>query len=433
MAKLIASVIVVHTLSFAACSEAIDGNSSDTRLRPELAGSADGATEGSSESDSLEANCPATPSADPGQIGAIQWLAELGEDPATNPSSVATDARNDAYMTSLGGGTVKVAADGAVLWSKPFGSIVATAAEGGVLVAGSFEDSVDVDGATLTANGAHDVFVAKLSADGTLERLTQLGGAGDELVQSLAVTLDGRAIVSGAGLGTVALDAADGVAWQKSFYGYVATDAAANVFVTGALTGSVDFGGGALASAGGADVFVLKLDAEGSHEWSRRYGDVRTHQEGQAIATDAEGSLLIGGVFDGSIDFGDGAHSVGSCPSEVWCKQWGFVAKLDTNGDTLFSHVRGPMRALAGVAATSTGTVFASGSLPGNVEPYRIPLLLALDATGEKLWERMEWPETGLGSGRQVAVDGCDAVLWSVSARPELEGRELAYLAKLVE
>jgi hypothetical protein len=336
-------------------------------------------------------------------------------------------------MTSAEGGTVKVAADGAVLWSKPFGSLVSAAPDGGVLVAGSFEGDVDIDGVTLTAEGTHDVFVAKLDANGTVERLTQLGGAGDERVQSLAATPDGRAILSGAGLGTVALDEAHAIAWQKAFYGFVAADAAASVFVTGALTGSVDFGGGALASAGGADVFVVKLGAEGSHEWSRRYGDVRTQQEGQAIATDPEGNLVIGGVFDGSIDFGDGAHTVGACPSEVWCKQWGFVAKLDTNGETLFSHARGPMRAVAGVAATSTGAVFASGSLPGNVEPYRIPLLIALDEAGEKLWERMEWPETGLGAGRQVAVDGCDAVLWSVSARPELEDRERAYLAKLVD
>jgi hypothetical protein len=431
VARLIASAIVVHTLSYAACSDAIEANSSDVRLRPELSGSAQEAPAGTSVSDSPAANCPATVAADPGQIGAIQWLAELGEDPATNASSVATDTRNDAYMTSAKGGTTKIGADGALLWSKSFGSLVAAADEG-VVVAGNFEGSVDIDGTVLTSAGAHDVFIAKLGADGTVELVSQLGGSADERVLSLAATADGGAVLSGEGLGTVVLDGDHGMAWQKPFYGFVATDGT-NVFVTGALTGSADFGGGPLTSAGGADVFAVKLDAAGSHQWSRRYGDVGSQQQGQAIATDPDGNLLIGGVFDGSIDFGDGAHSVGSCPAEVWCKQWGFVAKLDSNGETLFSRTQGPMRALSGVAANSTGAIFASGSLPGNVEPYRIPLLIALDATGETRWERMEWPETGLGAGRQVAVDGCDAVLWSVSARPAIEERELAYLAKLAE
>jgi hypothetical protein len=61
-----------------------------------------------------------------------------------------------------------------------------------------------------------------------------------------------------------------------------------------------------------------------------------------------------------------------------------------------------------------------------------MPRLVAFDAEGAKLWERAEWPEAGLGAGRQVAVDGCDAVLWSVTARPEIDSNERAYLAKLL-
>ena len=89
------------------------------------------------------------------------------------------------------------------------------------------------------------------------------------------------------------------------------------------------------------------------------------------------------------------------------------------------------MRGMAGVVATLAGGVLVSGAQPGNVNPYRIPLLLSLDANGEKLWERSEWPETGLGSGRGVTVDSCGNALWSVSARPTLDAPEQAYLAKL--
>jgi hypothetical protein len=430
--KLLASVVVLHTLSYLACSDAFDANSSGASLRPGLPVDVEDASTPTSESDSLEANCPATTIADPGQIGPIAWLTELGEDAATNPSSVATDARHDAYMTSAKGGTVKIGAGGAVLWSKPFGSLVAAAPEGGVFVAGHFEGTLDVDGMVLAATGANDVFVVKLDADGLVERTAVFGGAEDELVQSIAVAPDGRVLLSGSGLGTLSLGEDGTVGWQKALYGFVATDSNGNAFVTGALAGSVDFGDDTLTSAGGTDVFVTKLDAGGEHAWSRRYGDAGAHQEGQAISADPDGNVVIGGIFDGSIDFGAGAHAVGSCPSEVWCKQWGFVAKLDSNGETQFSRARGPVRALSGVATSSTGAVFASGALPGNVEPYRIPLLIALGSNGEKRWERQEWPEPGLGAGRQLAVDGCDALLWSLSARPAPEQRDLAYLAKIV-
>src|SRR5205814_612691 len=55
----------------------------------------------------------------------------------------------------------------------------------------------------------------------------------------------------------------------------VATDGAGNVYVTGyfsASTGGVDFGGGALNSAGSQDVFLVKYNSAGAWQWSRRFG-----------------------------------------------------------------------------------------------------------------------------------------------------------------
>jgi hypothetical protein len=60
-----------------------------------------------------------------------------------------------------------------------------------------------------------------------------------------------------------------------------------------------------------------------------------------------------------------------------------------------------------------------------------MPVVFALDGSGSSLWSKTEWPETGLGSGRGVAVDGCGSVLWSVSAKPSFDTNERAYLVKL--
>jgi hypothetical protein len=430
VAKLVATFVALQALTYPSCAQRNDVNSlvSDSDFGTQVAGSQSSAP--GAESDSVGANCPAS---DPenSEGGALQWLTPLEDDLATNASSVAVDSSHDAYMTKQTDGISKLGADGALAWTKPFGSLVAVDASDHVFVAGTFTDSLDLDGTTLVAAGDSDVFVAVLDTAGNVQRSTVLGGAGAESATSLAVSADGRAVVSGPGLGTVALDETGEIAWQKAYTGAVATDSAGSVLVTGGFSGAVDFGGGELTSAGGNDIFVVKLGSDGSHAWSRSFGDTGGTQQGQAIAADGAGNVLVTGVFNGTVDFGTGTHTTHSCPSEVWCNTWGFIAKLDANGTALWSRDRGPMRALTGVTTAASGAVLVSGAEPGNVNPFRRPLLLALDADGTSLWQRLEWPESGLGSGRGVAVDECGSVLWSVSARPSVQANDRAYLAKL--
>jgi hypothetical protein len=46
-----------------------------------------------------------------------------------------------------------------------------------------------------------------------------------------------------------------------------------DVYATGTFAGSVNLGGSTLASAGLNDVFLVKLNSAGTHQWSQRYGD----------------------------------------------------------------------------------------------------------------------------------------------------------------
>jgi hypothetical protein len=97
----------------------------------------------------------------------------------------------------------------------------------------------------------------------------------------------------------------------------------------------------------------------------------------------------------------------------------------------LWSRSLGPMRSIDGAASDSRGNSVLSGALPGGVTPFRNAWLTALDASGATLWRRAEWPETGIGAGHGVAIDPCNNVFWSVSALPQLESEERAYVAKL--
>src|SRR5262249_16052641 len=73
----------------------------------------------------------------------------------------------------------------------------------------------------------------------------------------------------GAGPAAWATRAGDGEIQSSSM---VVRDAADNAFITGLFKGTIDLGGGPLASAGDFDFFVAKLDASGKHVWSKRFG-----------------------------------------------------------------------------------------------------------------------------------------------------------------
>jgi hypothetical protein len=101
------------------------------------------------------------------------------------------------------------------------------------------------------------------------------------------------------------------------------------VILTGEFAAFIDFGGGAVESAGHYDIFVVKLGPDGSYLWSGNFGDV-DEQFGSAVAADASGNIVVTGHFAGAIDCGGGAlTSAGGYDI--------FVAKFGPDGDYLRS------------------------------------------------------------------------------------------------
>lgn len=364
-----------------------------------------------------------------GEREPVLWLKSF--DDRLQITSIVSDAEGNVLLARSGAQTQKLDPNGALLWSKSFGSLAAIDGAGHAYVAGTLTGTLDLGTEQLHSSGGTDVYVIHLDSEGNVVRGIVLGGPDDEDVLSLAVDSDANIVVSGSGLGTVKLDQASDVLWTKDFHGHVAIDSSRNVLLTGALVGSADFGGGVLTSRGGADVFVVKLRPTGEHLFSRGFGDTAELQQGQAIVVDRWDNVIVGGVFEGAIDFGGGVLASARCPEEVWCRTTGFLTKLNPQGRLLWSFPFEPMRALQGLASDSVGNIVFSGALPGGVQPYRIPFVAELDAAGGQLWRRAEWPKTGIGAGRGVTIDPCDNVLWSLSALPMLGSNEQPYVTKL--
>jgi len=388
------------------------------------------ADDGAESNAAPETDCPATAGELPHEAGEPLWLQSFG---GAEITAIAADRASRLWITQADGHTSLLTSCGTVVWSRPFGTNVAVSPSG-AYVAGTFSGTLDLGGTLLRAQGERDVYVAELDGNGAVLRAVALGGSEDDDVSSLAVDGAGRIVLSGPGIGTVALGTGLEPLWQKSFFGKTAVAASGDVLVTGGLESPQDFGNGTLQPAGGSDIFVARLSADGKLLFARIFGDQGAEQRGESVAADPDGGAVVVGTFDGSVDFGAGTLTLppDACSSDAWCNTFGFAMTLDATGRALWSVSLGPMRALSGVAVTQGGQVYVSGVLPGGVRPYRQTFLLSLGRDGTESWRRAEWPDTGIGAGRALAIDARGNLIWSLSARPSLELEERTYVASLL-
>lgn len=285
-------------------------------------------------------------------------------------------------------------ANGSAEWSHRFGDsapqgpiLSAVASTGEVALAGGFFSSIDLGGDPLLSAGSLDIFVAKLSSDGAHVWSRRLGDSAPQQAQGLAIDPAGNLVVSGAFSGSIDFGVTkltsaggtdvflaklgpDGTALWAKQYGdaknqqnaVVAVDGSGNILLSGSFEGSVDLGAGPMVSAGGSDVFVAKLDPNGKHLFSKRFGDSQ-EQVSLGIAFDAQNNVLLAGSFVGALDFGGGplasagGHDV-------------FLAKLDTLGDHVWSKRFGDSaeQYVTAVASDSTGAVLLAGYFTGALD-----------------------------------------------------------------
>ncbi len=249
---------------------------------------------------------------------------------------------------------------------------------------GRIAGTVDFGTGPLMASGPADVFVAKFDGNGTCLWSKRFGDANAQLGNSVAVNTAGDVVVVGTFTGAIdfgggplnsagssdlfvaKLSPAGGHVWSRRFGDgalqsarAVAVDPSGNIVVTGEFFGVLNFGGGMLNAIGGSDVFLAKLDPNGAHVWSKRFGEGGT-QVGTAIAAGSAGQIALTGYFDGSLDFGGGPLN-GAGLTDA------FATELDANGSHLWSRSYGDGTDQAGRATAigSTGEVIVFGDFNG--------------------------------------------------------------------
>ncbi|MFO0984366.1 MAG: hypothetical protein U1E76_22015 [Planctomycetota bacterium] len=299
-----------------------------------------------------------------------------------------------------------------------------------------------------------DVFVTKVSADGTiLLYSTFLGGLADDAATGIAIDATGAALVTGwtnsadfpatpgayettLGGGADAFLAsvsADGSALQfatflggsgDEFTRGIALDAAGAALVTG-LTDSADFptSAGAYDTSwnGGQDAFVAKLSADGrTLAFGTLLGGTRDDWA-NAIAADATGAAFVTGTTYGAgFPTTPGAYdTIGNGNYEM------FISKLSPDGTSLgYSTFTGPccssshaITVDASGAAVVTGQTDASGfpTTPGAYDrSYNgadDAFVLKLSADGSSVLAGTYLGGAWSDCARGIAIDGTGAIL----------------------
>jgi hypothetical protein len=208
--------------------------------------------------------------------------------------------------------------------------------QGNVWITGRFSGTVNFGAPTglSTANSASDAFLASYSPAGAYISAQRFGGAGGELGLRMDVDGSGALCVgaeissatnfgggvltpSSQSMGIARFTAAGNHIWSKVFEasplpGYsgryasprAVASAGGSVWMAGNITGSVNFGGGALAGVGdvGAAALVELAASDSSHLFSRRYGGAGGASS-TGVAVDVDRVFLCGG-FAGVIEFG---------------------------------------------------------------------------------------------------------------------------------
>lgn len=228
--------------------------------------------------------------------------------------------------------------------------------EGNVCAIGYFGGMATIGGSTFTASGISDIFVQKIDPLGNTLWAYNHGGNGLDRGTGIAVDGEGNILITGTftqttTIGSFTLSGAsdqlevfiaklspDGtVLWAQSCggidndYAYsIAVDLENNVVVTGQFKGTAQFGGTTLISLldddfsePSYDIFIAKLSSEGDWMWIQQ-GSATGDDRGLGITTDQSNNVYVCGQFSSSITF--------DFPHENDVENAGFVVKFDQLG-----------------------------------------------------------------------------------------------------
>ncbi|OGF59551.1 MAG: hypothetical protein A2Y62_03670 [Candidatus Fischerbacteria bacterium RBG_13_37_8] len=262
-------------------------------------------------------------------------------------------------------------------WAKTYGL---SSSEYSYVIQQTTDGGYIMTGPTTAHFGGYDFWVLKADAAGNVMWDKVFGGTLDDIPNALKQTTDGGYIIAGrtqsfsAGgfdYWVIKLDPAGNAVWQRN-YGGTSDDLAYGIQQT--TDGGYIVAGTSLSyTAGGYDVWILKLDSAGGVTWQRRYGGNGTEWP-YAIINTSDGGYAVAGY--------ESSYSPGG--NDIW------VLKLTSDGSISWQRAYGGTSAelALGINQTTDGGYIVAGRTEsygaGSVDFY----VLRLDSLGNLVWNK---------------------------------------------
>lgn len=244
----------------------------------------------------------------------------------------------------------KINADGSYGWTRitqtaryyGWGRTISVDSNQNIYLTGTYSDGANFDpegaGDIRTAADNNDIFLTKINTDGSYGWTATMGSAGYDMGHSVIVDGSDNVYFTGHFQNTVDLDPTAGVdlrtsidasvdvflikynaagvyQWTQTMGGSfwdgsyeIDADDAGNIFITGLFEGTSDLDPTAgidnHTAIGAADIYVTKLNADGSYGWTRTLGEPSTFNNwGNYLTVAGDGTAYATGCFTGTRDF----------------------------------------------------------------------------------------------------------------------------------
>jgi hypothetical protein len=162
-------------------------------------------------------------------------------------------------------------------------------------------------------------------------------------------------------------------------------DSSGYLYLTGQFNGTADLDPGAgvfnLTSAGGYDIFIIKLDSLGNFIWAKSFGGALFEKD-PYVTNDTSGNFYISGSFEGTADFDPGSNVINLTSAGDFDI---FVTKFDTAGNLLWvSSMGGTLEDRSiGISVDHAGNSYITGQFSGTCDFDPSPSAYLLTAPGQ--------------------------------------------------
>jgi len=325
-------------------------------------------------------------------------------DPGTTTTTLTSNGDSDVFFG-------KYDPTGNLLWVKSIGGQSLDVAEtlfldahGNIYITGIFSDTVDFNPdlgtSILVDSGGTDIFFAKYDNSGNFLWAQSLKGDNTETVNDIKADAAGNVYLVGGFLGTVDFDPSASNAYEMSVgnkdifiakydtagnyrwvnhFGspsydeanYILIDNAANLYVTGSYSTSVDFDASVAPNRlnsinGSQDIFLAKYDSAGTYLWAQSMGG-SMQDVGLRLALDMNQHITLAGYFEGSADFDP------SLGQKVLSSNGSFdiiLGKYDDTGALIWVNKIGGTgtERIYDIAFDDVGSIYVCGFFEGTVD-----------------------------------------------------------------